>query len=85
MLPGRQVVHMKRGLGLIEEVGEGRLVVRFERDDKVSRFIYPDAFEGFLTLPDVEIQAVVERHLRIKKLVDAEQERRRKRKLQKSV
>ena len=83
VLSGKKVVHSKLGQGTIEKIEENYMIVKFAKEDKVSRFVYPDAFERFLVLVDSDSQAVVEKHLRIKHLIDAEHERRKKEQLKK--
>lgn len=83
VLTGKTVMHSKLGQGTIEEISDSYLIVRFNQEDKVSRFVYPDAFDKFLTLADADSNAVVEKHLRIKHLIDAEQERRKREQLKK--
>lgn len=83
VLAGKMVIHSKLGQGTIEEISDSYLIVRFDQEDKVSRFVYPDAFDKFLTLGDAESNAIVEKHLRIKRLIDAEQERRKREQLKK--
>lgn len=82
ILSGKKVVHSKLGQGVIEEIRDNYLIVRFGEDGRVSRFAFPDAFENFLTIEDDEAREVVDRHLRIRHLLNAEQERRRRAKLQ---
>lgn len=81
VLSGKTVTHRKLGQGVIEEVCGGYLMVRFEHSDKISRFVYPDAFEKFLFLDDADAQAVVTKHLTVKHLLDVQTERLRKEKL----
>ena len=83
ILQGKIVQHKKLGTGVIGEINDSYMMVRFEKNDKISRFVYPDAFECFLKLEDVETKAVVDKHLRIKKIIIAQQERRKKQELQK--
>lgn len=83
ILQGKTVRHRKLGSRVIDEISDSYIVVRFEKDDKVSRFIYPDAFEHFLSLEDTDARSVVDKHLHMKKIIMAEQERRRKHELKK--
>lgn len=82
VLSGKDVVHRKLGHGTIEEMSDNYLMVRFDTGDKVSRFVYPDAFEKFLKMKDEDAQAVVTKHLTIKHLLDVEKEMLKKEKLQ---
>ncbi len=82
ILTKKQVVHKKLGNGTVEEIQDGYLIIRFS-DDKISKFAYPDAFEKFLSMTDDETQSMVDRHLRMRKLILAEQSRRKKQELQK--
>lgn len=80
VLSGKMVVHSKLGQGIIEEVKEGHLIIKFGSGDKTSRFVYPDAFEKFLRMKDETAQAIVEKHLTVKHLLDVEKERQKKEK-----
>lgn len=78
---GKVVEHKKYGKGLIENIDESYLVVNFKDADKISTFVYPDAFEKFIVFEDKDIQAVANKHLRVHKLVVAQQNKRKQEEL----
>lgn len=82
LLTGKTVTHIKLGVGQIESIDAGHLEVRFN-EQKISRFIYPDAFEKYLKLEDETVQNIVNKHLRVKHLLEAEERRRKKQELNK--
>lgn len=63
-LVNQTVIHKSFGKGIIRSVDKKYLEVDFIEKGKVSRFLYPDCFYGFLTIEDsglqLEIEAVVE-------------------------
>ena len=63
-LVNQTVIHKSFGKGIIRSVDKKYLEVEFIEKEKVSRFLYPDCFYGFLTIEDsglqLEIEAVVE-------------------------
>lgn len=63
-LVNQTVIHKSFGKGIIRSVDKKYLEVEFIEKGKVSRFLYPDCFYGFLTIEDsglqLEIEAVVE-------------------------
>ena len=63
-LVNQTVIHKSFGKGIILSVDKKYLEVEFIEKGKVSRFLYPDCFYGFLTIEDsglqLEIEAVVE-------------------------
>lgn len=83
ILEGKLVEHKKLGKGKVKEISDSYLIVKFDKSDKVSRFVYPDAFNKFLKLEDADTQTVVDKHLRMRNMIVADQERRKKQELQK--
>jgi hypothetical protein len=73
-LLGQPVRHISFGRGIITDVSNKIITIRFSQG--VKKFLYPDAFSGFLTLKDaekqVEINAKYNRRLR-----DEETERKK--------
>ena len=63
-LVNQTVIHKSFGKGIIRNVDEKHLEVSFIEKGKVSKFLYPDCFYGFLTIENSglqsEIEAVVE-------------------------
>ena len=53
-LLGQPVRHISFGKGVIADISDRFVTIRFEQGDK--KFLYPDAFYNFLTLKDTEKQ-----------------------------
>ena len=56
MLEGKQVRHIKYGNGTVTQETEGHVRVLFEDGKSEKTFLYPDAFEIFLTFQDEQLQ-----------------------------
>lgn len=55
-LVNERVMHSKFGAGsIVEEPGE-RIIVRFQENDTVRHFMFPEAFESFLRFEDEGLQ-----------------------------
>ncbi len=52
---GKEVTHGKYGTGTITGAHNNQIIVQFP-GDLIRNFKYPDAFEGFLTTKDKELQ-----------------------------
>lgn len=63
-LIGQSVQHRQFGPGVVMEVNNGFVRVGFSFGEK--RFLYPDAFETFLTVEDEEIERVLGKRIREK-------------------
>lgn len=82
ILIGKNVNHNKLGTGTIIEEKEGYILVRFE-NEKVSKFVFPDIFEKFLSFEDEETQKIADKYLRMRKLILASKEKEKKQEFQK--
>ena len=60
-----KVNHKAFGTGTIEEIANGKIKVNFENATKV--FVFPDAFESFLTTDDAELLQRIEKEKAEKK------------------
>jgi DNA-binding transcriptional regulator GbsR (MarR family) len=58
---GEKVIHRQFGIGEVVGKDEKTITVRFEQGDK--QFLYPAAFDGFLTFTDAAQKAAVEAEL----------------------
>lgn len=56
-LVGESVCHARFGRGQIVHVEPNRITVSFQEPYGEKRFIYPDAFECFLTVEDADVCA----------------------------
>lgn len=56
-LVGENVCHARFGRGQIVSVESKRITVSFQEPYGEKRFIYPDAFECFLTVEDADVSA----------------------------
>lgn len=63
-----KVKHKGLGIGVITEVSDNSLTVKFET--KESKFVYPDAFEKFLVVENLSLQAEIMEEIKSKKLAD---------------
>lgn len=63
---GRKVTHLVFGCGTITELSSAYLTVNF--GDSEKKFVYPDAFEKFLTSADPELMAQVTTDLQAKRV-----------------
>lgn len=63
---GRKVTHKVFGCGTITELSSAYLTVNF--GDSEKKFVYPDAFEKFLTSADPELMAQVTTDLQAKRV-----------------
>lgn len=61
-----KVKHSVFGVGIITEVSNNYLTVKFT--SKESKFVYPDAFEKFITVDDESVQAEIIEEIKNKKL-----------------
>lgn len=68
-LVSQTVYHELFGKGIIKNITDSNVEVSFKND--VKRFIYPDAFEKFLTLDDIEYQKFTINQLEEKKQLKA--------------
>lgn len=59
-LIGQEVKHASYGHGEIVQQEEQRIEVRFANGDEPKKFLYPDAFEKFLSMNDLTCQQQVE-------------------------
>ncbi|MGN0386290.1 MAG: hypothetical protein ACI4EX_10455 [Lachnospiraceae bacterium] len=59
-LINRTVIHKSFGKGIIRSVDEKYLEVDFSERGKVSKFVYPSCFYGFLTLEECNLQAEID-------------------------
>lgn len=81
-----KVKHKGLGIGVITEVSDNSLTVKFET--KESKFVYPDAFEKFLVVENLSVQAEIVEEIKSKKLADevkrqvAEKDRQTEKELQ---
>ena len=66
-LINENVKHTKFGSGVIVDIEEGRVVVKFAAEEEKRSFIFPDAFESFLELENAQIQKDVLKQLDQKK------------------
>lgn len=73
-LLGQPVRHISFGKGVIADISDRFVTIRFEQGDK--KFLYPDAFYNFLTLKDTEKQNRINAKYN-KRLQDEEAERKR--------
>lgn len=64
-LIGQEVEHASYGQGEIIQQEDQRIEVRFANGDESKKFLYPDAFEKFLSMNDLacrkQIEADIER------------------------
>lgn len=60
-LEGKSIQHISFGAGVITELKENMITVSFPQGDK--KFLYPDAFERFLSLKDENAQTRIEQKL----------------------
>jgi hypothetical protein len=58
---GEKVIHRQFGIGEIIGKDDKTITVRFEQGDK--QFLFPAAFDGFLTFSDAAQEAAVEAQL----------------------
>ena len=77
MLIGRTVGHARFGEGVILGIDGRCMTVRFESGEK--RFVYPDAFDGYLVTGDPDVKREVERALTEVRSAKEVSERRRRR------
>lgn len=83
-LIGQTIRHRTFGAGVVTGQAEDTVTVLFR--DNERKFIYPDAFVGFLVLKDRETQKEIEKHIRerdaailaAKQAGEAEREKRRR-------
>ncbi len=59
-LIGQEVEHTSYGQGEIIQQEEQRIEVRFANGDEPKKFLYPDAFEKFLSMNDLTCRKQVE-------------------------
>lgn len=60
-IKGEKVIHRQFGVGKVISKDDRTITVRFEQGDK--QFLYPAAFDGFLTFTDAAQEAAVEAQL----------------------
>ena len=66
-LSGKKINHKTLGLGVIESLNEGLIIIRFS-SGKVSKFRFPDAFtQGFLTAADTELTQYIKNAISARK------------------
>ena len=58
-LVNQTVIHKSLGKGIIRNVDEKYLEVDFIERGKVSKFMYPGCFHGFLTIEDSNLQSEI--------------------------
>lgn len=63
-LIGQKVEHASYGQGEIVSYEEQRVEVRFAEGEEPKKFLYPDAFEKFLSMTDKEYQQLVEKEVK---------------------
>lgn len=74
---GKEVTHVKYGLGTILEINENKMQVDFESDTKT--FIYPESFEKFFSIEDKSAKKYIDGKLiEINRLKSIEQEEKEK-------
>lgn len=56
---GQAVKHKKYGKGVITELSENKITVCFAKSEKL--FLFPEAFEQYLTLKNISIQTKIEK------------------------
>lgn len=61
-LIGQPITHCIFGAGVVTDLTEGVVTIGFE--DRVKKFVYPDAFSHFLALGDQEAQRHIEEELK---------------------
>ncbi len=72
-MTGRNVFHDIFGVGTIVSKVGNLLTVDFKGDEK--KFVYPDAFEKYLSSADQELMAQVNRDIQAKRTAHAEDTR----------
>ena len=72
-LTGKSVNHFAFGKGVIKEVADNIICINFPGGDK--KFLFPDAFEGFLTFEGKEEQKQIKTLLRRKELEEKKKEK----------
>jgi hypothetical protein len=60
------VEHIMFGLGIIAEVKDSRILVKFQDEVGTKMFLYPEAFESFLKAVNPKVESYVLEELRIK-------------------
>ncbi|HZK87386.1 MAG TPA: hypothetical protein VFC40_05445 [Syntrophomonas sp.] len=60
-LIGQAVVHQTFGEGIVINQTENVLTVSFKHEEK--KFVYPNAFEGFLKAKDAKVDKVIKKEL----------------------
>lgn len=66
-LINEKVVHTKFGVGTIKALEQSIMIVDFSKEDGEKSFIFPDAFERFLKLDNLEVEKDVFEQIRLKK------------------
>ena len=70
---GAKVKHKIFGTGTITSIYEKTLLVEFAAGEK--KFLYPDAFESFITAEDLEIQRRMIKEIQDKRDAEAKEEK----------
>ena len=71
------VEHCKFGKGIIEEVNENHLTVKFEATGDKKVFTYPNAFEKFMKFEKEELQALFAKDWKEHMLITALEDKRK--------
>ncbi|CAM3590604.1 MULTISPECIES: hypothetical protein [Saccharibacillus] len=66
-LTNEKVLHNSFGPGTVTENGEGKVTVKFADETGEKTFMYPEAFEHYLTISDSSKQELVTEEIREKK------------------
>lgn len=72
-----KVIHKKFGVGEVIKVEGMHLYVQFTKVPDIKKFLYPDAFDGFLTIENTERLKQVSMDLIGKRNEEAEMEHER--------
>lgn len=64
-LINQTVIHKSFGKGIICSVDEKYLVVDFRKKSKLSKFVYPSCFDGFLILENSKLKLEVEKAVEV--------------------
>lgn len=71
------VEHCKFGKGIIEEIKENHLTVKFEATGDKKVFMYPDAFEKFMKFETEELQELFAKDWKEHMLITALEDKRK--------